>query len=200
MVFTQLQTTAFFEDADQMAIPHATRMQLQTEGLEFVDDLSEFDKESLKQLIENLRKPGGTIPDPNPNAQPGAVIPTPPFILGAKSHSRLQAAVDIAKYYDAVSRELTAGNMRWDPVIKEFVQHWKALLDRKDDDVPDVPKITKALPVMKWTEAFRDFAQRVVGVRTIPLSYVIRPDAGVADPPPPLAANLPYSDEHGSVA
>ena len=45
--------------------------------------------------------------------------------------------------------------------------------DKKKADEPDVPKITKALPVIKWTEAFRDYLHRTIGVRTIPLAYVI---------------------------
>ena len=44
-----------------------------------------FDKDSLQQLTDNLRKPGGRIPDPNPNAAEGATIPTPAFTYEAKS-------------------------------------------------------------------------------------------------------------------
>ena len=85
MVLTAAQTTAFFEQPAQMGIPHATVVQLQVEGIAVVADLADFDKESLQQLADNLRKPAGRIPDPNPGAAPGATIPTPPFIFGAKS-------------------------------------------------------------------------------------------------------------------
>ena len=47
MVFTAAQTTAFFEDADQMAIPHATVVQLSTEGIDDVEGLRDFDKDNL---------------------------------------------------------------------------------------------------------------------------------------------------------
>jgi len=83
--------------------------------------------------------------------------------------------------------------------MKNFEIQWKALKDRKSDDEPDVPKITKALPVIKWTEAFQDFLNRVIGARTIPLSYVIRPNVAVPATAPTLAANQPHSEEHGSV-
>ena len=76
---------------------------------------------------------------------------------------------------------------------------WKALKDRKDEDDPDVPKITKDLPIIKWTEAFQDFLNRVIGARIIPLVYVIRIDPQVPGLAPPLAANQPHSTEHGSV-
>ena len=59
MVLTAAQTTAFFESPDQMGIPHATMVQLQQEGIQSVADLADFEKESLQQLADNLRKPGG---------------------------------------------------------------------------------------------------------------------------------------------
>ena len=47
MVLTKAQTTAFFENATQMAIPHATVVKLNQEGISDVSDLSEFDKSSI---------------------------------------------------------------------------------------------------------------------------------------------------------
>jgi hypothetical protein len=75
MVLTAAQTTAFFENGHQMGIPHATVVQLATEGIISVIDLADFDKESLQQLADNLRRPG-RVSDPNPPAQPGATIAT----------------------------------------------------------------------------------------------------------------------------
>ena len=63
MVLTNAQTSAFFQDADQMAIPVATVLQLQSEGITTVQDLADFDKDSLVQIADNLRRPGGRIPD-----------------------------------------------------------------------------------------------------------------------------------------
>ena len=97
MVLTGAQVTAFFEDADQMGIPNATVVQMQTEGITTVNDLADFDKDSLQQLADNLRRPGGRVPDPNPNAAAGATIPTPPFVFGAKSQKRLQVACDLVR-------------------------------------------------------------------------------------------------------
>ena len=68
MVLTQLQTSAFFENSDQLGIPHETMVQIQREGIQVVADLADFEKQELQQLADNLRKPGGRIPDPNPNA------------------------------------------------------------------------------------------------------------------------------------
>ena len=44
----------FFENIDQMGIPHATVMQLQDEGITYPDDLMDFDKDMIKQIADNL--------------------------------------------------------------------------------------------------------------------------------------------------
>ena len=199
MVLTAAQNTAFFEDAAQMGIPHETVIQLQQEGISTVADLADFDEDSLKQLADNLRRPGGRAPDPNPGAAPGATIPTPPFAFGAKSQKRLLVACNLVRHYNTVGRMITAANMQWNTVMRNFEIQWKALKDRKDADEPDIPKITKALPVVKWTEAFEDYLSRVVGVRTIPLACVIRADDAVPAAAPALEAGQPHSTEHGSI-
>ena len=156
-----------------MGIPHATMVQMQHEGIQSVADLADFEKQSLQQLADNLRKPGGRGPDPDPNTALGAIIPIPAFTYGAKSQKRLTVACGLVRFYQTVGRDLTAANIQWNQVISNFEIQWKALKDRKDEDDPDVPKITKALPIIKWTEAFQDFLNRVIGARMIPLAYVI---------------------------
>ena len=199
MVLTAAQTTAFFENPDKMGIPHATMVQIQQEGIQSVADLVDFEKQSLQQLADNLRKPGGRIADPDPNAPLGATIPMPAFTYGAKSQKRLTVACDLIRFYQTVGRDLTAVNIQWNQVMSNFEIQRKALKDRKDEDDPDVPKITKALPIIKWTEAFQDFLNWVIGARMIPLAYVIRIGPQVPGPAPTLAPNQPHSTEHGSV-
>ena len=135
----------------------------------------------------------------NSTTAEGATIPTPAFTDGAKSQKRLTVACDLIRYYQTVGRDLTAANIQWNQVMSNFEIQWKALKERKDEDDPDVPKITKALPIMKWTEAFQDFLNRVVGARMIPLPDVIRIDSQVPGNAPPLPVNQPHSTEHGSV-
>ena len=76
MPLTVAQTTAFFEGDQQMGIPHATVVQLVAEGITTVDDLADFDKETIEQIAANLRRPAGRVPDPNPGAAPGAAVAT----------------------------------------------------------------------------------------------------------------------------
>ena len=112
---------------------------------------------------------------------------------------RLTAATKLVRFYVMVGRPLTPANMAWNTVMRNINEQWKALEERKENENPDVPKITKALPVIKWTEAFMDYLSHAIGVRMIPLAYVIQPKADVPVATPALAAGEPYSLEHGSV-
>ena len=199
MVITAAQTMAFFENPDQMGIPHTTVVQLQVEGITVIQDLADFDKDTLQQLADNLRKPAGGIPDPNPAGAAGATIPTPSFVFGAKSQHHISVACEIVRYYNAVGCDITAANMQWTQEIKNFEDQWKALKGHKEDDDPDVPKISKSLPIIKWTEAFQDFLHQVIGVRMISLAYMTRAVVEVLVVVPALENNRPHSEEHGSV-
>ena len=199
MVFTVAATTAFFENANQMAIPRATVTQLQSEGIVSVEDLAEFDKESLKQIADNLRRPGGRIPDPTPGAAAGATIPTPPFVFGAKSQNRLETAGHLIRFYNTIGRVCTPSNVDWGGPMSRFKEIWKAICDRKRHDDPQCPVISKALPIIKWTESFRDHPHRCVRDRHIPLAYVIRKTVAVTGTCPPLETGKPFSLENKSV-
>ena len=120
MVFTAAQTSAFFEDPDQMAIPHATVIQLSTEGIDNVDDLGDFDKDNLNQVATILRRP------------PGGVVT---FTFGAKSQKTLLAASNLVRLYDNIGRDLTAAYMRWNPIMKNFEEQWKALIAKRERTV-----------------------------------------------------------------
>ena len=196
MVLTNAQLTAFFESADQMAIPRETVARLAQEGITSADDLSEFDKSSICQIADNLRRPGGRIPDPNND---GATIPTPPFVFGAKSQQRLNVACNLVRFYNMIGRTLTASNLTWSTTMVNFKDLWKAVVDRKASDDPDCPKITKTLPVMRWVESFTDHLHRCIGVRFVPLAYVVREEVTVPGICPPLKLSQPYSEEYGSV-
>ena len=102
MVLTAAQTTTYFEDNEQMGIPHTTVIQLQTDGITTIGDLAYFEKDSLQQLADNLCHPGGRIHDPSTNAATGATIPMPTLTFGAKSQKRLLVACDLIQYYNTM--------------------------------------------------------------------------------------------------
>ena len=74
MPLTANQRTAFFEAPDQMGIPHAMVAQLHEEGIDGVEDLTDFDKDTIEQIASTLRRPSGRAPDHNPGAAAGATV------------------------------------------------------------------------------------------------------------------------------
>ena len=137
-----------------------------------------------------MRWPVGTVPDPTigraGGAPPGTTVPTPPFVFGSKSQTRLEVAGNLVRFYYEIGRDLTPDNMKWTHVMSRFKHLWKAIQDRKKSDEPSTPVISKSLHIIRWTEAFRDHLHRCIGVRSIPLAYVIRKNEIVAVlcPPP----------------
>ena len=103
-----------------MGLSRSTVDQLANEGITTVDDLIEFDKDTIEQIAANLRRPAGRIPDPSEGAPEGATIPTPPFVFAAKSQKRLIVAAKLLCYYETVDRNVTAVNMQWTGTMKNF--------------------------------------------------------------------------------
>ena len=83
--------------------------------------------------------------------------------------------------------------------MKNFEIQWTVLKERKGDDSPEVPKISKALPVIKWMEAFQDFLNIKIGNCNIPLAYIICDEPNPPAAALPLAVGQPHSIKHGSV-
>ena len=116
--------TAFFEDANQMVIPASTIAQLTNEVVSAVEDLSDIDSESLKQIAANLHRPGGTILCPTIDRRNGApvgtIIPQPPFVFGLKTQTRLEVAGNLIRVYEEIGRQLTPVNVMWSNVMAKF--------------------------------------------------------------------------------
>ena len=204
MVWTANATRTFFENADSMGVPADTRVKLIDEGLATVDDLAEFKEDTLKDVQYNLRYHNDMIPDPNPPAglPDGAPVPQirrGPYLLPAKSKKRMLEAGELVRFYRTVGRDTSAANMTY-AVISFFTQAWEVSTAGREKDDASVPKISKNLTVMKWTVSFKNYLSKKIGVRMIPLSYVIRENViPVPAAAPTLRANLPYSEDHESV-
>ena len=120
MVLTAYLVKLFFHADNQMEILVATIVHLVQEGIEHPDYLQDFDKDSLKDVAKNLSNTGGRIPHPDPNAQANATISTPPFVFGAKSQKRMLEVCDIVSFYKIIKRPITATNLLYRPVIRNF--------------------------------------------------------------------------------
>ena len=124
---------------------------LQEEGIKDVDDLDMVGKNFFKCLTYNLKRPGGQI------IIVGVMVATPDFKFGAKLHMRLEDALNLVKFYKTVGISITNIMIQWDPIIKDFKQKWEILVKRKEEDVSDVPKVSKALTIIKWKNLLQIF-------------------------------------------
>ena len=88
MVLTNAQTTAFFEQQDQMGVPHQTVTQLVNEGISQVEDLKEFTKDDIKNLADVLRKTH------TPRGSRASQTVTY-YQFGAKSQKRMMVACEL---------------------------------------------------------------------------------------------------------
>jgi hypothetical protein len=101
-------------------------------------------------------------------------------------------------YYILVGRPMEAANMMW-LVIKNFVEQWKALMEKKKADNGLPHKLTKNKLVYKWLEQLNQYLADVIGVCNAPFTYLTWTDA---QPPTILAARVvdqPYSDNYESI-
>ena len=137
------------------------------------------------------------IPDPG---NPAAQIHQEPFRIPTKSLNRLKVAAMAVKHYEETSRELTAPMMQWDPRLKNFERQWKALGEASNRDGDEIPKVGRTLGIVKYLEAYENYATTVFGVRTCRLSYVIRTFAVVPVAAPALATHCPHSTLFGSIS
>ena len=199
MVLTNAQTTDFFQNAATMGIPGETVVQFGNEGITTVDNLVDFEKKTIQQVANSHWRPGIRIPYPTPNAVPEEKIPTPSFVFGANPQKRILVACDIVQYYKTTGRGITTNNISWNTEIKNLEAQGKALKERKKGDKPDTPKITNTLPVIKWTQAFGDYLNRIMGHSTTPLSYVVREEVTVPVHSQHLVPCQPHLEDHISV-
>jgi len=75
----------------------------------------------------------------------------------------------IVPYYKMVGRTIEPGDLIW-PVVKNFVEKWKAMMEKKDDEVGQPPRLTKEKLVYKWLESFQQHLSEKIGVRNTPFT------------------------------
>ena len=136
---------------------------IQEEVKQDFDDLEIFDRYFLKQLKDNLKRPGFQI-----NVGDN-IVATPVFKFGANLQIILEIASNLVQFYKAVGRAITNIMTQWDPNINDFKQECKIFLKRKGEDIADVLNISKVLLVIKWTEYFSNFLYWTAGEKKVPM-------------------------------
>lgn len=198
MAFTADQLTVFFKHHDQMALTTENRLHLATnEGIRTVEDLPELKGEHFKCLVDKLlRRSYWGMPNP---ARPGEIMPEPGVIIREKSMHRLEVTAALLRYYEEIGRTVTPENIRWIPVGKEFSECWLGrigLTTRPFTTNGTPPLVNRALPIIKWIEAFRKHTLRSVGFRNYPLAYVLRKTVEPPFPCPNTLLGFPHAADY----
>ena len=161
------------------------------EGITGWDALIDFDKKSIESLPAICKEAIPEIPEDLANG-----INLEPAVRGANISSisvrRLIVAVHASEYYSAISRSMTANNMHFTNVLKDFKVEWDTYQDLREQDEPDVPLVSDKdgdRKIIKWSPIFLDCLTRSYGIRG-PLVYVLREDSAVpAEADDPLEIN-----------
>ena len=149
---------------------------VRNEGLESITDFVEFDDEGIRTLCASVRKPGGTIEDPN---DPDRRIANPGYSIPAICEKRIKWAAYGSRLYALIGRTVTADLLNRDR-LREFERHF--LVIDEHDDPENLPTISKSFGIMKALDALPVHLRERLGVNKIPLAYVIRTNST----PPPL--------------
>ena len=156
-----------------MHLTNKQRTALLNKGLTTVNDFQNFKRKEVLVAFKNCRN---------------LVPPTP---LSAKTLTRLLVTAVAWHYYTDTGRKNTATNMHFQNVLRSFNIEWKAIQAMADkDNELDLPIISRSLPPLKWSESFKQYLYHSFGVRTVPLTYVIRNSIDV-DPEAPTPGTEP---------
>ena len=130
----------------------------------------------------------------DPLIRPRPVMPNPGVAVPAILELKLQIAVTAARYYSSVGRVVESGIMSW-ARVKQFRSLSDVTLNWTDS--PPLPELGRSVPIMKLLELTRDYLRGRLGIRQIPLSYVVRgnvtPILIVDDP---IHATKPHSSNY----
>lgn len=117
-----------------------------------------MDTEDIKNLCRQLRKDEDN--------------PVPVTFVAEK---KLKSAVYAASLYDLVGKPLTRPLFSVNR-LRTF-DSYKQVIDRtKDINKPETPVVSKKLPIDKALDSLPNVLRSILGVRKVPLSYVIRPE------------------------
>lgn len=152
--------------------PAERREAIRDEGLETLDDFIEFDDTAITNLCASVRKPGGTIPNPQAAAagQP-AVIPNPGFSLSAICEKRLKLASYTAKCYHLIGRQIDQVSMN--RMRLRFYDDHKKIVDAYEAPEKLQP-VSKSFGIIRAMDIVPSHLRERLGVRDVALSYVIR--------------------------
>ena len=165
------------------------------QGLQSMDDFAEFDRDAMRSLCNAVRKPGGTIVDPNDATR---VIPNPGHSIPSLCESRLILAAYGAGVYQIIGRDPILPDHLTRNRLKQFKLHYDMI---ENHQAPEpLQEISKTFGIMKFIDQFPVYLCECLGVSGVPLSYVIRENAVPPGAPGVQAHGRPWSNTYDSLS
>lgn len=149
------------------------RNALGLQGLLTFDDFTDLTDEEIENICEKVRKPGGTIVNPNAAiaGQP-PTIPNPGVLISQLTEKRLKMLAYYMMHLRRVQRlpinvnEATLARLASVYLLKDY--------DETEDDLELPMKFSKIESARLVTENLDDYLLRKKGVQGTPLAYVTR--------------------------
>ena len=157
----------------------AEAVQVRATGLDSFDTLADYDKDNVQSLIRTLKKHN-----------------TNPLTIRPIVEKRLIQGASLSKYYKLMTRTSNATSLSR-ARIRNHGTYMELLAELKKKENPDLEKVGQHYSIMKLMEDFPLYLKTQIGVRGVPLSYVIREHDAPATLST-LAPDKPYSTTNGS--
>jgi hypothetical protein len=150
----------------------ATRAALNQQGLQSFDDFLTLTEKDIEEICSNLRKPGGTIPNPAYNAAaplPGvaAMIPNPGIGIGHVFEKRLKMLRFYLLHLQRIQRNMTPAAASLARLTTCY--NMKEIEDNEEEvDLP--AKLTRVDKVREVIENIDHYLNRKRGLSGLPLA------------------------------
>ena len=153
------------------------------QAIDSVKELRLLSDKEVENLCKVVRRPGGTIPNPNAG-QAGApgTLPNPGIPIALRAENNMKLAAYWCRFRSKTSRATGPNDIELDPIrqMRDLREWEEAHEDTKPQD-----NIINAKDWHKTLEALEEYLRGCLGVTQIPLAYVIRKDEAItADPAP----------------
>ena len=141
------------------------------QGVDSIDELKFLNDKEVEGLCNNIRKPGGMMPNPNAGVQgEPAMIRNPGQGVSARAENNLKLCCYFIRHRERISRSVTADQIT--------LANVRALRDLRDAETNHVdheptPKLMDSKNWPKTIEGIVEYLRGCLGVTKIPLSYVV---------------------------
>ena len=142
------------------------------QGVDSIDELKFLNDKEVEGLCNNIRKPGGMMPNPDAGAQgEPAMIRNPEQGVSARAENNLKLCCYFIRHCERISRSVTVDQIT--------LANIRALHDLRDAEINHIdpepmPKLMDSKNWPKTMEGIVEYLRGCLGVTKIPLSYVVR--------------------------